>query len=107
MEFNEDQFEADAQSYGDEYYLARGPETKVRMGRFHEAIQILFDDYDLIDQDISEQILSDNADQGIDFFHIFGGADMKIYVVQVKDHVTLNQSEQKAAVSKMVDEIRL
>ena len=107
MEFNKDQFEADAQSYGDEYYLARGSETKMRMGRFHEAIQILLDDYDLIDQDISEQILSDNADQGIDYFHIFGGADMKIYVVQVKDHENLNLSEQKAAVSKMVDEIRL
>jgi hypothetical protein len=104
MKYSTEEFVADASVISDEMYPAHGDEA-ARLGRFHLGIRILLDQYGLDDEEIAEQVLDDNSDQGIDFFETFGGASNVVYVVQVKDHQEFQHAEQLAAIRKMIGEI--
>jgi hypothetical protein len=106
MPFTSRDFIDEAQNLADELYPNNGVNAS-RLGRFHYAIQILFDQYELDDEDIAEQVLDDQNDQGIDFFAIFGGAEHNIFAVQVKDHRQLASVSQIEAVRKLVGELHL
>jgi hypothetical protein len=104
MKYSRQDFVADAAAISDEMYPAHADEA-ARLGRFHLGIRILLDQYGLDDEEIAEQVLDDNGDQGIDFFSVFGGASNVVYVVQVKDHEEFQHAEQVAAFRKMIGEI--
>lgn len=104
MAYSENDFKQESLEIRDELYSANGADGE-RLGRFHLGIRILLNEYPLNDEDIAEQVLDDQNDQGIDFFEVLGGTKNEVCVVQVKDNVSLNRAEQLAAVRKMVGEI--
>jgi hypothetical protein len=104
MSYSIKDFEEDSADISEEMYAAHASESG-RLGRFHLAIKILLDQYGLDEEEIAEQVLDDNSDQGIDFFDVFSGASNVLYVVQVKDHEKFARAEQLAAFRKMFGEI--
>jgi hypothetical protein len=82
---------------------SKGP----RLARFHVAVSLVLQTEDLSSADIYEQVSDDSNDEGIDFF--FTSLDNGIPVVhifQAKDSKNLPNGEQKAAVLKMIAEVR-
>jgi hypothetical protein len=102
--YSEDDFESDAQAIRADLYSAHGADG-LRLGRFHLAIQILLSAFPLDAEDIQEQVLDDQRDQGIDYFEVLGGTENEICVVQVKDEAVFGREDQLAAVRKMAGEI--
>lgn len=106
MTYTRKEFALEADEVAEEFYNAHG-DDKGRLGRFHLAIRILLDSYQLEDMEIAEQVLDDHADLGIDYFAVFTGVNNDVYVIQVKDHKELGKAEQVAAVRKLIGEFRL
>jgi hypothetical protein len=90
-----------------EYYSRFSPDEMARRARFHLAVSILLADYELSDDEISDQVLTDGSDHGIDFFFVSEDEVPRVWVVQVKDWERAPRNQQVAAVNKMVNEIKI
>jgi hypothetical protein len=100
-----DPFTRRAEEFADRYGGAND-DARARRARFHLAIHLLLAEYDLSDDDISEQVLRDGSEQGIDFFWVSDDEVPRVFVVQVKDWAKAPKAKQKDAVNKMVDEVQ-
>ena len=99
-----DPFTGRAEEFAD-IYGGSNDDERARKARFHLAISLLLAEYDLSDDDISEQVLKDGNEQGIDFFWISDDDVPRVFVVQVKDWEQAPKSKQKDAINKMVNEV--
>ena len=88
-----------------ETYPNRGDIEGRRFARFHVAIKYLLNAYELTSEEISDQVLTDWNDQGIDFFYKTEDESPVVYVVQVKDDQEYAKSKQVDAITKMKKEI--
>jgi hypothetical protein len=100
-----DPFTSRAEEFAD-IYGGSSDNVRARRARFHLAVQLLLAEYDLSDDDISEQVLRDGNEQGIDFFWVSDDDVPKVFVVQVKDWASATKAQQRDAVNKMVDEVQ-
>lgn len=105
--YSKEKFAEDCEEVCSEYYSQQLPERGERMSRFHRSIEILLHSCQPDREDIANQVLSDGSDQGIDLLYVTEDEEPLIYVVQVKDHRKLDKQDQKTAVIKMVEEIRM
>jgi hypothetical protein len=82
-------------------------DKSTRLSRFHFYLQTFLGAEDVNDGDIFEQVVDDGPDEGIDFFFLSkqDGRPL-LYCVQAKDHTSFPKSEQKAAITKMIHEVK-
>ena len=100
-----DQLNDDELEVKNETYPNRGEIEGKRFARFHVAIKYLLNAYELTSEEISDQVLTDWNDQGIDFFYRTEDDSPVVYVIQVKDDQEYARSKQIDAVTKMKKEI--
>ena len=100
-----DQLNFDENEVKNETYPNRGEMEGKRFARFHVAIKYLLNAYELTSEEISDQVLTDWNDQGIDFFYKTEDESPVVYVVQVKDDQEYAKSKQVDAITKMKKEI--
>jgi hypothetical protein len=100
-----DQLNIDELEVQSETYPNRGNLEGRRFARFHVAIKYLLNAYELTSEEISDQVLTDWNDQGIDFFYKTEDDSPVVYVVQVKDDQEYAKAKQLDAITKMKKEI--
>ena len=104
-QYSEDTFQQDVKEIISTRYSARTSDVQRRFGRFHVAIKILLSEYGIDDEDITDSVVRDNHDKGIDYFYVAEGSST-LYAIQVKDHAKLSKQPQMEAVLKLAEAVR-